>query len=94
MAHIALHRFEQVGDQVGAAFELHIDARPAFLAELTVLDEVVVEINTVAECGDDDREDDQASHCALLEVMARGSDARKIIGRCPDPAIATGRLNG
>ena len=48
VAHVALHGFHEIGDEVGAALELHVDARPAFLRELTLTDEIVVRENAVA----------------------------------------------
>jgi hypothetical protein len=34
MAHIALHALHQIGDEIGAAFELHLDAAPTLMRHL------------------------------------------------------------
>jgi hypothetical protein len=62
MTHIAFDGFEKIGDQVGAALELHVDPGPAFLHQLPLLDQIVVQEDGIAGDGDDDRQDDQASH--------------------------------
>ncbi len=54
MFHVAFDRVEQVGDQVGAALELDIDAAPALFDHVLVLDQLVVDHDTVADdCSND-----------------------------------------
>ena len=45
MGRVALDRLDQVGDQVGAALELHVDVRPAPLGLVTEPDEMVEDEN-------------------------------------------------
>src|SRR5262245_3373500 len=47
---VAPHRLDQVGHQIGAALELHVDVRPRFLGPLAQADELVVR--------QDDRDDE------------------------------------
>src|SRR5690606_9129601 len=65
MAHIALNGLEEIGDQIGTALQLHVDAGPALLHQLPLPDQVVVEKNGVADDGDDNRQNDQASHVGV-----------------------------
>ena len=51
---IALHRLDQIGNEVGAALQLHVDAAPAFRHQVLVTDECVVGIDQIATDGDDE----------------------------------------
>src|SRR5690606_1987758 len=49
--HISLHRLDQVGDEVRAAFQLHVDPRPGFAHDLPRPYEAVIDDDCIA--GDD-----------------------------------------
>ncbi|MNW22484.1 hypothetical protein D3C71_2239850 [compost metagenome] len=53
MSHIALDRLHEVGDQVGAALQLYVDARPALAHHLPVGDKAIVDDDGVADDADD-----------------------------------------
>src|SRR6185437_2683012 len=43
VSRIAAHRFDQIRDQAGPAFQLHADAGPRFLRAIAAADEAVIE---------------------------------------------------
>src|SRR5213082_2476692 len=57
---VALHRLDQVRDQVRAALELHVDVRPRLLGSLAEPDELVVP----RDGGDDQPRDDEEKNPA------------------------------
>src|SRR5258706_6065463 len=58
VAHVALHRVDQVGDQVVAALELDVDLRPGFLRPVAGADQAVVREGQPQPDDDDDRDND------------------------------------
>src|SRR5215510_1733946 len=57
---VAPHRLDQVGHQVGAALELHVDVRPRFLGSLAQAHELVVRHHD----GHDEAHEDEQEHNA------------------------------
>jgi hypothetical protein len=95
VAHIAFDGLEQVGDEIGAPLELHVDARPALAHQLPFADEVVIEEDAVADDGDDDGKDYQAGHGAspvhgMLQLQREWQSRRRGATGTPNPAGITG----
>ena len=59
MRRIALHRLDEIGDEVGAPLQLDIDAAPALAGEIALAYEAIVERDGIKADDDDDGDDDQ-----------------------------------
>ena len=59
MRRIALHRLDEIGDEVGAPLQLHVDAAPALAGEIALPHEAIVERDGIEADDGDDGDDDQ-----------------------------------
>src|SRR5690606_26613007 len=93
--HVALDGFKQVGDQVGAALQLDIDAAPALARHLAVLDQGVVERNRVKHDDGQHRQKNPSPHAStpgfnsIIDLMRRRSlTAARPYAHSPQKSIA------
>ena len=71
MGHIALHRFHQIGNEIGTALELHVNTRPALAHHLPVGHQRVVDDDGVAGDADHEQKNDPFHSCAPSSNVRR-----------------------
>jgi hypothetical protein len=67
---VALDRLDQVGDQVGAALELHVDLAPGVLVAVLERDDAVVDVDAPQDQGSQDDENDDRGHGATTSGVS------------------------
>src|SRR5438552_9927258 len=73
MAHVPLHRVDQVRDQIMPALELDIDLGPRLLGSVPGRDQAVVGEDQPKDDQDDDRDEDPPTHAGLILIPGRGA---------------------
>ena len=77
---IALDGFDQVGDQIGAAAQLHVDAAPALRHEVLVADQAIVSPDQITTDNNNKTQEAVAEHQVAPSSVNhnyRGSGRRK-----------------
>ena len=93
MRHVAFDGFDQIGNQVVSASQLHVDLRECVTDSVAQVDEIVVDGNRPK---DDQRDDDQDNYgchtrspsiCAQHTLHARGSATHELLDPVRDDAL-------
>ncbi|MOA33084.1 hypothetical protein D3C78_1543450 [compost metagenome] len=59
MRRVTLHGLDEVGNEIGAALQLHVDARPRLFLHLPRLDQTVIDEDDIKrDCRDDCQRDE------------------------------------
>ena len=73
MRGIAFHRLDQIGNEIGPAAQLHIDAAPALRHEILVPDQRVIRKNEISADNDNDSQQYIAQRHGFLPCIKRKS---------------------
>ena len=83
MRGIGLHGLDQIGDEIGAPAQLHVDAAPALAHDVALAHQPVEDDDGVKHDRDDDRGDHPVVPIARIPVCLRVAPAARHRGRRP-----------